>query len=302
MIWQLLSIFIDVLTPVFALVLIGYVAKLYLNLDARTLSRAAYYIFIPAFVFNVISQASFDWVIATRMTLYIFAVHIACALLGFGLAKLMGRSTEVAAAFVLIATFGNVGNFGLSIVEFHLGGDALDEATLYFLAIMIIAFTICVGVASWARSSGLGAVFSVFKTPALLALIPAALFTSTEVEVPLFLARMTSLLGNAMIPVMLVGIGVQLAGVEKFHFSLDVVAASSVRLIGAPILAILLVIPFGLIGIERSAGILQASMPTAILAWIIAMEYDLIPDFVTTCVLFSTVASLLTLAILLLFV
>lgn len=302
MIWQLLSIFIDVLTPVFGLVLIGYLAKLYLNLDARTLSRAAYYIFIPAFVFSVISQASFDWSTATQMVLFIFVVHIACALLGFSLAKLMGRSTEVAAAFVLVATFGNVGNFGLSIVEFHLGGDALDEGTLYFLAVMIIAFMICVGIASWARNGGIGAVFSVFKTPALLAVLPALFFPSTDIDVPLFLARMTSLLGGAMIPTMLVGLGVQLAGVKTFHFSLDVVAASSVRLIGAPILAILLVIPFGLTGIERSAGILQASMPAAILAWIIAMEYDLIPDFVTTCVLFSTVASLLTLAMLLLFV
>jgi predicted permease len=42
---------------------------------------------------------------------------------------------------------------------------------------------------------------------------------------------------------------------------------------------------------------LQAGMPTAVLAAIIAREYDLLPDFVTTAVLLSTIASVITLTI-----
>ena len=83
--------------------------------------------------------------------------------------------------------------------------------------------------------------------------------------------------------------------VERVEISRDVYIASAIRLIGGPILAFTLVIPFGLEGIERGAGILQASMPTAVLATIIAMEYDLLPDFVTTTVLFSTIVSVVTL-------
>lgn len=40
-------------------------------------------------------------------------------------------------------------------------------------------------------------------------------------------------------------------------------------------------------------------MPTAVLTSLIALEHDLIPDFVTTVVLFSTVASAVTLTIVL---
>ncbi|MGM0675299.1 MAG: AEC family transporter, partial [Spirochaetota bacterium] len=47
----------------------------------------------------------------------------------------------------------------------------------------------------------------------------------------------------------------------------------------------------------RGAGILQSSMPTAVLASIIAIEYDLLPEFVTEVVLFSTLASLVTLTL-----
>jgi predicted permease len=206
---------------------------------------------------------------------------------------------EMAAAYVLIAVFGNVGNFGLSLIEFRLGEEALVAGTVYFLVILVIAFIFCVGAANWVRGGKMEAVLSVFKTPALLALPPAAFFAATSLEVPLFLSRLTGLLGNAMIPTMLVALGVQLSDIKEFKISSDMVIASAIRLLGGPVLATILVIPFGLTGLERSAGILQASMPAAVLTSIIAIEYDLMPEFVTTTVLFSTLASLLTLTVVL---
>ena len=300
MILQLFSIFIDVVTPVFALVLIGYLAGPRLNLEVRTLSRVAYFIFVPAFIFNIISQADVPLGALIKMTGYSFVVHLACAAVGFAIAKLLGRSSEMAGAYVLIAVFGNVGNFGLSMIDFKLGKEALVIGTIYFLAILIIAFIISVAAASWIRGSGgIRAIFSVFKTPALLATWPALLFMATPLEVPLVVERITGLLGSAMIPVMLVTLGVQLAEVGKFDINLDVVMASGVRLLVGPILATILVVPFGLTGFERDVGILQASMPAAVLCTIIAMEYDLVPEFVTTTVLFSTIASLFTLTLVL---
>ena len=53
---------------------------------------------------------------------------------------------------------------------------------------------------------------------------------------------------------------------------------------------------------ERSTGILQAAMPSAVLTSIIAIEYKLIPEFVTTTVLFSTLYSILTLTVFLTFI
>ena len=82
----------------------------------------------------------------------------------------------------------------------------------------------------------------------------------------------------------------------------NVFAASTVRLIGGPVLAMLLVPYFDLEGMERSTGILQAAMPSAVLTSIIAIEYKLIPEFITTTVLFSTLYSILTLTVFLTFI
>jgi len=45
--------------------------------------------------------------------------------------------------------------------------------------------------------------------------------------------------------------------------------------------------------------VLQAAMPAAVLASIIAVENDLLPEFVITTVLFSTLLSIVTLTVVL---
>lgn len=299
MLLQLAEIFFNVITPVFALVLIGYLVQKPLGLDARTLSRLAYFVLIPSFVFNVMSTAEINAEVAARMIGFAVVAHVAIALLAFGVARLLRRPAKMVGAYVVIAVFGNVGNFGLPLIEFRLGSEALVAATVYFLAIIVVAFVISVAAASWHRGGSLTAVLSVLKTPALLALPPALLFNVTALEPPLFLTRITGLLGAAMVPIMLVTLGAQLARTEQIRIDRDLLLASGVRLIGGPILALLLVAPFALTGVERGAGIFQTSMPTAVLASIIALENDLLPDFVTTAVLFSTLASVVTLTILL---
>ena len=295
-------VFLNVVTPVFILVVIGYFVGPRLKIEARSLSRTAYFVFIPAFVFNIISEAKIDSGLALQMLSFILVAQIAVALLGFLVGKALRQSREITAAFVLIATFGNVGNFGLPLIVFRLGETARTYATVYFVATVFISFVICVGVASWARSGGVTAVFSVFKTPALIALIPALVFNITDVEVPIFLSRLSGLLGQAMIPVMLITLGVQMGQIPKIKINFNVFAASTVRLIGGPVLALLIVPYFGLEGLERSTGILQAAMPAAVLASIIALEYKLLPEFVTTTVLFSTLYSILTLTVILTFI
>ncbi len=298
MVFQVFKIFLDIVTPVFLVVLIGYFAGPRLKLDAGTLSKTAYFILVPCFVFNLLSNVDIPIAMATQMILYATLTYILVAIAAFFTAKLLNRSREVTAAFVIIATFGNVGNLGLSLIDFRLGPDSQTSAIIYYSTIVPLAFVICVGIASWAKGSGMKAVLSVFKTPALIAMVPALFFCGTDFEPPLFLSRVIELLAKATIPVMLLVLGVQLSGLKKFIFNIDIVTTSLLRLIVAPLIAFLLTSVFTLSHMEMSAGILYAGMPVAIIGSMIAIEYDVVPDFVTTAVLFSTLLSLLTLTIL----
>ena len=50
-------VFLNVVTPVFILVAAGYFIGPLLKIQARPLSKIAYFVFVPAFVFNIISEA-----------------------------------------------------------------------------------------------------------------------------------------------------------------------------------------------------------------------------------------------------
>jgi malate permease and related proteins len=300
---ELLTTFANVLAPVFLLVLIGYIAGPRLQLDSRTLSRFSYFLLTPAFIFDIMSKARVEISLAARMTGYIVLIHVLCAVLGLVVARLLRRPPQMVAAYILIAVFGNVGNFGLPIVRFRFPGDdtAMASATIYFLAILIIAFIICVIAANWHRGGSMQAIGEVFKTPALLAVPPALLVNWSNLAygftLPPIVTRPIELLSVAMIPTMVVALGCQLAASGIPKPNLDMAISSAVRLIGGPVLALLLAAPFGITGLERSVGVLQASMPAAVLVSIIAYENDLLPEFVTATVLFSTLASVITLTI-----
>jgi predicted permease len=300
MLIQLAEIFVTVITPVFGMVLIGYFAGPRLQLEARSLSRAAYYLFIPAFVFQVISQAQVAAGALGVMIAYGMAIVLATAALGALVARMLHKPAPMIAAFALIASFGNVGNFGLPLIEFRLGPDAQMPATIYFLVISLTAFVVGVGAANWVRGGKLRAMLAVIKTPALLALLPALFFARSGMVIPLPLQRIVGLLAAAMIPVMLLALGVQLAAsADGLRLEGDVWLASGVRLLGGPLLAAGLALAFGIQGVERATAVVQSGMPPAVLTSIIALEYDLLPDFVTSTVLFSTIASIFTLTLLL---
>ena len=296
---QLATVFLNILLPVFALVLVGYVAGPRLKLDTRTLSKFAYYLIMPAFVFNVFRDASIEADVALRMVGFMLSATAGMVAIAWLLARLQRLSPAMTGAYILAAAFGNVGNFGLPVIHFKYGETALVAASVYFLVGSASGFIFGVLAATWRKGGSLRAVSAVLTTPGIAAIAPAFLVNYYDLQTPLFVDRAAELLAAALIPVMLVTLGVQLADVGKLRIDRHTVISGMIRLAPGAALAFALAPLFGLSGVVRGAGILQASMPVAVLAALIALEHDLMPDFVTTSVLFSTIASAVTLTIVL---
>jgi malate permease and related proteins len=297
MISQLLSIFLNVVTPVFALVLLGYLLGPRLQLQYRTLSRTAYYLLVPAFIFHVLSRVQLDLSTAGRMVLSLSLIYLATGLMGWLAARGLGCGREMAVAFLMTGVFGNVGNYGLALARFRLGPAAMESATVYMVTVNTLAFTICVLAAGWVRHGGCGALKRLVKTPGVAILPVALFFPFTGTVPPVMVDRISGLMGDAMIPLMLLTLGLQLREAGRLEWGGAVLAACGVRLIAGPVLAFALIPLAGLSGIEASAGILQASMPAAVLTAIIAVENDVVPTFVTSVVFATTLLSLISLTV-----
>ncbi len=110
--------------------------------------------------------------------------------------------------------------------------------------------------------------------------------------------RGLDVLGRAAVPVMLLLLGIQLSRNSLGKDIKSVSAATILRLGLAPLVSLLLASVLGLSGNTRRACVLEASMPTAVTSVILALEFDVLPEFVTGVIFLSTMLSPLSLTLL----
>ncbi len=296
------TVVLDVLAPVAVLVLLGAVAGPRLGVEAGSLSRLAYWIFGPAFVFALLADADFERSVVVRLILAAFAGMVAAGLVAGLWAALTGASYEVGAATVMTGVWGNVGNAGLAIVAFALGDDALPLAGVLMITINLTALVLGVGLAT-ARSSSIGtAIFRGLSAPMTVAGAAALVVNLTNLDVPLLADRSIGLMANALIPVMLFTLGLQLRASGRPRFGGDLGVVVLAKLAVAPLAAGLVGARLGLSGDAIRAVVIQSAMPPAVFCMVVATENDLVPDRVTAAVVVTTLASIVTLPVVLLVV
>lgn len=77
-----------------------------------------------------------------------------------------------------------------------------------------------------------------------------------------------------------------------------VALAAVLVLVGAPLVGFLLANALGLTGPARQAVLVQSAMPSAVVTTILALEYDIAPAFVAAVVVVTTLASPVTVSVL----
>jgi predicted permease len=159
----------------------------------------------------------------------------------------------------------------------------------------MLSYTVGVYIASLGRSDYRQALAGLFKIPTIYAVLLALVFLQLDWQLPQPVGRATALLADAAIPTMLVLLGVLLRRARWSGNLLPLAIANGMRLLASPLLAFFLATRFGLQGAARQAAILEASMPTAVMATVLATEFDVEPGFLTAVVFSSTLLSPLTL-------
>ncbi|MDH3308753.1 MAG: AEC family transporter [Acidimicrobiia bacterium] len=293
---ELVGIFVDVLAPVFGVAAAGFFAARRWKLDHRPLGTIAYWLLAPAFIYRLLSNPA-AWngpvgsMLASSFTT-VLVIWVGVRLI------LRSRSGERKTLDAMVMTFGNVGNLGFPIVLFSLGEDALAPAAIHFLAVTIGVFILGVSSASRLRSGHIGRAFvRVVSTPAI-AVVPLALLVGrTETQIPQALERFVGLLADAMIPVMLLTLGMQLASSRISSGVGRLTMVSVGKLVVAPLIYLVIAGWFGLTGVPHDSGLLLAAMPTAVLVGLISVEFDLETEFASAAILLTSVVSMVTLGV-----
>jgi hypothetical protein len=291
-----LSVFVSDILPIFIIAGVGYLLASRLQASVKTLAHVVFYALIPCFAFRLLVTSKISGPEAGRMALLAVLVMATMGLLAriAAIPLRLGR-TELS-GFLLVVMFSNGGNYGLPVVLFAFGNEALTHATVYFVTSAILTYTIGVSLAAAGRRSVPRALLGVTRMPAIYGVAAAALVILTGISVPLAVMRPVELLANAAIPVMILVLGMQLERATALKRPLMLGAAVVLSLVAAPFVALGLTWLLGVSGAARQAGVVLASMPTAVITTILALEFEVAPAFVTNVVFLTTVLSPLTLA------
>ncbi len=292
---DLLRLFADNLLPVFLTAGAGYLIAATLRPDPRGLAQVALYVLAPCLIFEVILQSRVPVGLLLRMMGFASVCLVLPALVAVAVARWRRWPRPLASAVVLTVLLTNAGNYGMSVNLIAFGQDGLAYASLYFLTSAIMSYTVGVFVASLGRTSVRASLAGLLKVPTVWAVVLAFAMVRLGVTLPGPAASAVHLLAQACVPVFLVVLGMQLRGARMRGPWRPVVFATGMRLAGGAAVGLLVAPWFGLHGVARQAGVLQSSMPSAVIGTILATEYDVEPSLVTSVVLLTTLLSPFTL-------
>jgi hypothetical protein len=294
----LLTILADDILPIFVVASAGFLLARRLHVDVKPLSRITFNALAPCLVFNLlvtsqVSASEFGRIVAFTILL----------VAGIGtVARLVAipfrLDRPALAAFLIVVMFSNAGNYGLSVVLFAFGREVVARAAVYFVTSALLMYTVGSVLASSGRIGVKAALHGLLRVPALWGLVAATAVIWTGVRLPTALARPVDLLSAAAIPSMLLVLGMQFEKGAWPERPGLVATAAALALVVSPLLGFLLARLLGLEGIARHAVIVESAMPSAVITTILALEFDVAPRFVTSVVVVTTLASPLSVSLL----
>jgi predicted permease len=292
---SLLPLFANNILPILIAAGIGVLLQRLLHPDPRSLSQATMYVLTPCLVFTQLVSSDITMTDMILMVLLAFSLIIIMALLGLGLSRLLRLPPKLTSAFILTIAFMNSGNFGLPFSNYVLGSEGLAWATIFFITSSLSINSLGIYIATAGAFSPRAALRKLISFPPVYAVPLALLVRSFNIPVPDFIWLPLELLGRAAVPIMLLLLGMQIA-YNGFPKRKGLVAISaSLRLLVSPLIAFGLTLILGLESVAQQSALIEAAMPTAVFSSVLALEFDVEPDFTTGSILVSTLLSPLTL-------
>lgn len=267
----------------------------------HALSVTVLHFFLPALAFSLIATTPVDRsFIAVPLTAAIVTLFAMAA--GFGVYWLLPGTKTIdrpaLGTIILAGCFGNVTYLGLPVINEMLGTRYGYVAIMYdLLATTPILFTLGVFVAA-RYGSGQTASFGnsvkrVLKLPPLWAVAAGLAVNLGGISVPRTVLDTASLMGKAVIPIMIftVGLAIDFRDVKRLPAA---VPALAVKLLVSPVIGWWIGSGLGMTGETLKAITVEAAMPVMVLLLVIADEFDLDVSLAAGCIAVSTVALFFT--------
>jgi malonate transporter len=302
---------------IFAVVAIGWaVAKsgrLGSGDPARTLSNAAFYLFVPALLFRTTARLDFHRLEPATLLAF-FVPTLALLALVYGVERWRGRRRPALAAVpsvrAITASFGNTVQIGIPLaaalygeggLAIHIGIVSLHSLTLLTVLTALVELDLArerrridphnAHLAHMLATTARNTIIH----PVVLPVLAGLAWNLGGATLPAFADEILQTLGAAVVPLCLVLIGVSLAHYGMRGAVRVAVTLSLLKLIAHPLAALLLGHwVFGLTGLPLAIVVMMAALPVGSNALIFAQRYDTLPAETSSAIVVSTLGFVLT--------
>ncbi|OIO69131.1 MAG: Auxin Efflux carrier [Zetaproteobacteria bacterium CG1_02_53_45] len=305
----------NVLLGMAAIIVVGIIWKVVLGLkSAETirshLAQAVYHILLPALVLHVLWQFPVGLNTVRIPVVAVLSVSLAllAAFLLYGNGKLVrafmpGNSNKAVGALLLASAFGNFSYLGLPVLSQTFGSWAQVVAIHFdLLASTPLLFTIGIILARFYGSSGatgndaMHPQVTLFRVPAIWAAIAGLLLSAFNTPMPAWLDETLATLAAAVVPLMLLSVGMALrwqsGWVARIPVLLPVIV---IQLALMPLIAWGAAIGVGMPADYLPPVVIEGAMPTMVLGLVICDRFKLDVALYAEAVTLTTALSLISL-------
>ena len=284
---------LEIVAPVFLLGAVGFFwVKLGHDYPLQFVTRLGMSLAIPCLIFVSLMKTEIEVTALGALSLASLATYAIIIFVMWIIVHVSGLDRRT---FLAPLIFGNTGNVGLPLALFAFGDVGLSYAVVVFAVMAFLGFTFGV----WLVSGG-GSIVKVVQEPLVAATLLGGLFLWQGWETPRFLTNTLDLIGQIGIPIMLITLGVAIARLRLSAFTQPVLL-SLLKAAICSACAIAVGFWFQLDKIAFGALVLQVATPVAVTSYMLAEKYGADSDSVAGLVFVSTLMSVVTFPILLVF-
>ena len=281
----------EVLFPVFFIIGIGYfLGKKKSDIDTAFITNYSSDYGAPALFLFAITSSGVTFDVFSEYFIYSVIALFSFALVGIIFLFFMKKdiSRELPPFFLP-----NTGNMGIPICLFAYGSLGMGVAAAISSLVVLLHFTVNIFLASRKFDIKI-----LLKSPSTYAVIIAVTFLYFDISMPKFVLNTVMLLGYTMIVLILMSLGISLTQLKVFSLKNSLISSVG-RVIIGPIIGFLIIKVFNLSGFGAGVMLIQSSMPSAILTYLIASMYSPkeIVDNISSMIVVSTLMSLITVPI-----
>ena len=281
----------EVIFPVFFVVGIGYfLGKKNPKIDTSFITQFGANVGSPAIVLYSVTTTGLTFSVFSEYFFYYFLAIIGFSIIGIIFLIFLKKDIIMELPPFILP---NTGNMGLPICLFAYGNEGLGVAGAISSLIILFHFTVGVFLASKKFNFEI-----ILKSPAFYSVLVSVLILYFQIPVPNFVVNTTMLLTYATIFLILMSLGIALTRLKVFSFNKALIS-SIARVILGPVVGLILISLFNLNGIAAGVLLIQCSMPSAILNYLVGSMYSpkTVIDSIASTIVVSTILSFITIPI-----